>query len=420
MNEMVTRRGNRGLGFRALLFNHLRSVPLQVCYLGLMVFLWGCTSAKPYQAIDANANLGRTLSVVYSPTQKDVYVEVNSRSRRYADFEVSVVLTAASSLTASSLGAFAGYWGAVAAAPSNAIVVVNPVAMAVAVLAAPIIGTTVEATKQAGARRKAEPFNKLVAARDGDWTFYPALSLVVDRELGKSFQTPVLYTLDHVEENFDEDEFLESLATDRVLVVSAITAFTPRFEVLETALLYGLFDSNQGFKMPVYSNGVVVQSKVHAGKLGADTRHEINEIVQLWVAKNMALTEQRYKNSGAPTRNAAKRQVQQTGNSRIKRREMQYYTFDDHDKEGELWLEDDGSAFFEALESGYAEAARLMAADLQGSWETQTAETVTPPGYQRDLYRVKNLDLGDRVVYRLIEGPLVSIDARSRFIPLSK
>jgi len=386
----------------------------------LLLFFWGCSSAKPFEPFDTRANLGRSLSVVYAPTSKAVYLEVYNGGRRYPDFEVNVALKAATSLTASGLGAYAGYSWVVATAPSNAIVVVNPIAMAAAILAAPIIDTTVEATKQAGARHKADPFNKLLTTRGGDATFYPALKAVVNRDFEKTFQKPELYKLDRVGSDFNEDEFLKSLETDRVLVVNAIAAFTPRFEVLEIALLYGLYDRTQGFKKPVYSNGIIVQSKVHAGKLAADTRHEVEDMMQGWLDKHVALAALHYKNSGAPTRNAAIRQVRDTAAAKIKQRETQYSAFDKHDKEGKLWLEDNGMVFLEALDSGYAEAARLLAADLLEQQGTQDTNTVTAPGYRRELYRMQHLDQGERTVYRLKEGALVSIDAHSRFIPFGK
>ena len=368
--------------------------------------------------MDVSQHEGRSLSVVYVPTIKEVYVEIFRDGKRYSEFEVSVGLKALEAMSASGVGAWAGRELAVLRAPSNVLVAINPIAAAAAILIRPSIEGTIEASKQSTARRRAEPFNDLLPPENGQAYFYSILESALKNELGNIPSRIDTHFAGSDSGPFEKKQEFENLNSDLILLLNSVAAFSPQFDTLQISLLYGVFDRKDGFTNPIYTNAVFVQSKIHAGKLGDDTRDEIDKIVDDWLQARFKVIDRSHRNSGNSVHAMAR--LDAINKAKRKRSSQKYNPIDDHDPEGELWLEDEGAAFRKYLAEGYTEAAYLLANDLVEKRLPDESSLIAPPGYDRAMHRVPHLDHADRVVYRLQEGPLVSVDSRSRFVPLNR
>ena len=377
----------------------------------------GCSTTL-YQLMDVSQHEGRSLSVVYVPTIKEVYVEIFRDGKRYSEFEVSVGLKALEAMSASGVGAWAGRELAVLRAPSNVLVAINPIAAAAAILIRPSIEGAIEASKQSTARRRAEPFNDLLPPENGQAYFYSILESALKKELGNIPSRIDTYFAGSDSGPFEKKQEFENLNSDLILLLNSVAAFSPQFDTLQISLLYGVFDRKDGFTNPIYTNAVFVQSKIHAGKLGDDTRDEIDKIVDDWLQARFKVIDRSHRNSGNSVHAMAR--LDAINKAKRKRSSQNYNPIDDHDPEGELWLEDEGAAFRKYLAEGYTEAAYLLANDLVEKRLPDESSLIAPPGYDRAMHRVPHLDHADRVVYRLQEGPLVSVDSRSRFVPLNR
>lgn len=388
----------------------LRCCRARAFVLGCVVVLAGCISS-PYEPLPSERLDGAPLSLVYIPSPEHVYVEIARGSRRYPEFEVHVGKRMLSQLAGSSLGVWMSHQYTLATAPQYATSLLDPVNLAIMV-AQPLIDGAIEAHKQRRARKLAEPFNALIGSGEqGQQQLLTAIERRLQDDPGLDEISVRVLT-----EQDDEESYLQHLRDDLAIVFSSAAAFTPRFETLEVSIVYGLFDRTTSIDEPVYRNAVIVQSQVHAGRMG-DTRDEIGTLLGAWVAAELAEIE------ADPGLSSTERVVTRNRVIRLSERRRRAYTrrynpFDECDPEGELWLRDEGSAFRSALAEGYAEAARLMVADLRGG-HGEPATDVEAPGYVEKIGRLPSLDQGQRMIYRLEKGPLLSLDAQSRMIPLS-
>lgn len=378
------------------------------------LLLAGCASTS-YQPLPEGELSTVPLSVVYVPSPDPVYVEIVRGRQRYPEFEVDIGRQLLANLTASSLSTWAGYQYAVATAPANSVVYLNPVAAAAGVLAVPLIETAIESHKRKNARELAEPFHEALGEEGPGQA---RLVAELDRALADSDRVAAEHDMTVMTEEAEQEAFLGSLRHDRVLVVSSIAAFTPRFEALEVTLIYGLFDRDVSTTEALYGNGVIVQSAVHGGRLGRDSRHELRDIVDAWADESLEKIDRNPFYSDYE-RAVARHDVATGARSRLLRYQKEYWAVDECDPEGAIWLEDDARPFREALRAGYREATRLLMADLAGVAEPGTGDRSRPPGYHRELERLSALDDDGRHVYRSDDGMLISIDAWSRMIPLS-
>ena len=382
----------------------------------------GCAS-KPHSPIDQGwQQPDETLGIIYVPPPKEIYVEIARGARRYAEFEAKLGQRLLASVASSGLGAWTGYSWAVASAPSGAIVVVNPYAMAAVVLAGPIVEATVEAAKQSSAKRRAKPFQEFLTAENGHQLFAQALEaqMVPKNNLGFGNYDLAIAT-DERFDNIDEQAYLDQFDADRFLVIGSVAAFTPRFEVLEVSVVYGVLERTEDGFSTIYDNAVVVQSRLRSGLEGADTRNEIQEIIKTEKQRKLDRLNERIK-SRRPAQHEiiiSKNKILKDAERKGREWESEYHPFDDRDSQGSRWLADSGIALETELAACYAEAARLIVNDLQLSAEALASSKTTPPGYKVEMLREASFDSDERDVYRLKTGQLVSIDRTSRMVPLS-
>ena len=385
---------------------------MRVVGVAAVISLAAACSAPAHRANDPARIANRSIALLYLPTERQLYVEIAANKTRRAEFDVNVAGNALAQATGGGLGSWLGV--AAAGEPtSRAAFTANPYALVAAVLVAPLVNATIDATRNGRARRLAERFNELLPAAEGHARLAGEIQAAVDGHAELTLPAEQVTLVEYERKDFDDEAYLAGVTADTVLVVSSVATFTPRFEILEVTLRYSLFDPDSSVDESVFANLAVAQSKVHGGARGDDTRDELQVIADEWVAWKLAeMGEMDAAESARAHARLSKRAERMTA-GRLKR----YKAFDDHDREGDLWFADDGRRFREALAAAHREAARLMVLDLFAPETASGAQTAVPPGYGRELTRVPAMDAADRVVYRLESGAVVSIDAKSRFIP---
>ncbi len=385
--------------------------------LALSLLLIGCSS-RPYTPMpDGWRQADQPIGVLYIAPQKEMYLEIPNDDRRYADVEVNVGVKLLANVSGASIGVGAGYAIAVATGPADSIVVVNPVGAAI-VLAAAVAGPSIEAAKQMRARGRAKSFNELLDADTGHALLFSALNdqLASGSNLGFAGIKPQLI---HGESfnSFSDTEMLELVDTDRTLVYGSIAAFTPRFEVLEVTVVYGILDTTKEEPEVLYANSVLVQSMLREGLDGSDASQDLEH----FLGRKMAEELEKMKSSRDfqdPYSRA--RQVNKLKwKYGIEKYQQHYFSYDDRDVDGETWLADDARFAKQQLAEVYREAARLMAGDLNGLPESKLTGLAKPPGYDRAMYQLPALATDTRDVYQLTEGPIISKRKNVWMVPLS-
>lgn len=388
-----------------------------VCLL-VLISAWGCAS-KPYEPIDGSwQRPDEKLGVIYVPPENDIYVQIVTGRNRYAEFELNVGWNVLANVAATTGVLGAGYWNAVATAPSGTYVAVNPVAVGV-LLAHPIVVGSVEKVRQLKARSRAARFEELGPASVGGKSFFEALQSSVSASADFRFSGHEFLLGD--EETFNRrDNLLEAVPTDRVLVIGGVTAFTPRFEALEMEVFYGIFNKAEDMDKPVYSNSVIVQSTNREGLDGSDTRNGIDAIIQKKFDAGMAKYSAPRSSREKYQFKEAKRELKVRVQSWRKAWYDDYRDIDDGDLEGDVWYAEQGREYRKAYADVAGEAIRLIIADVTGTLGKRSDKMVLPPNYNRKMYRFPDAGTGSRDIYQLEEGSLISINRLSRMVPLSE
>lgn len=379
----------------------------------LVTQVFGC-AAKPFEPTNLNSYQGRSFSVAYVPTKEKVHVEIYSDGERYSHFQISATNRALVSAAAGGLGTWAGIGLASAMNPS-AMIVVDPVTIAANVVVLPLVDMGVELARRSKARRLAKPYNEILARDEVLQSIPKVMEIELVREFGDMF--PALEV-----EPAGADARARDLPgageTELVLVTSGVLAFSPHFEILQLTLLYGLYDREQGGRKPIYRNKVMVQSAVHAGKLG-DTTGALKEFVESWHTEELQQWEHMLRNHGRSALVKARRDLKRKAKAKLTSKLARYSSIDDHDQDGRIWLEDDGREFRDELPILYEEAAYLLAKDLTGRYLGEVDGFVVPPGTDVEMVLVPKLNRGNRVVYRQEGGSLISIRSNDRMVQLS-
>lgn len=379
----------------------------------LVTQIFGC-AAKPFEPTNLERHKGRSLSVVYLPTNENVHVEVYGEGKRYPYFQVSAANRA---LVSAATGGVAT-WASVGLANtinSGPIIVADPYAIAANVVVMPLINMGIELKRRSDARKLAKPFNEILSHNEVLKRLPQAVENELVREFGNTFSD---LGVELVDTEAETSGLPGTLAADLVLVTTGVVAFSPRFEVLQLTLLYGLFDREKGFQKPIYRNKIVVQSAVHAGKLG-DTTGVLEEAVSKWHAEELQRWEHMLRNHGKSAIKKARRDIRSKAKRRLRSALGEYRLDDDHDEDGMFWLEASGKEFRSVLPMMYEEAAYLLAQDLTGRYPGETSVSAVPPGTNEEMVLVPKLNRGTRVVYRQKGGVLISIEAGNRMIHLT-
>ncbi len=392
----------------------------------LIFFSAGCANKTYAPIIDGWSVADEEMSVIYVPPEKTIYLEISKGASRYADFQVSAGANLLSAVAGGAIGTWLGTTGTLVASglnPGNWLVAVSPVTLAV-VLGVPLVNSALEVALQAKARDRTKRFEVL---RDNELDvafFISTVESVLSDANNLGFGGAVVKSVtDTVLEDVDVDDFVESDSNNTILVVGSKTVFTPRFEVIEITLFYGVVQKNdEGEGQVIYNSGVVVQSKLRSGLDGSDTRNEVSTIRE-WAKKRLLTdlneSQKRYTRMGARERLVARQRII----DKFKRKQYvvpdEYAMIDDRDIEGNVWYADNGYHFHDQIEASFEEAVRLMIADLAGQASFPSGEIASPPGYDVKLQRESSFDTPTREIYRLENGALVSIDKLSRMIPLS-
>ena len=381
-----------------------------------LLVVGGCTSVA-FENVDPDWHVPeKSLAVAYIPAVENVYLEISTvRGQRYAEFELSVAKSTLAGVLGVAVGTTAGYHAAVASAAPGTIVTINPVGLGVA-LAAPLVQGGIEAARQSRARKRAARFNELDHSTFGDPAFYEALQ----SRLPESIDASAISFLNTRNGEYRSNrKLLKSFDTDQVMLVATVAAFTPRFEALEVTTSYEIYKKQNGEYERFYANSVLVQSVLRSGLDGHDTRNEVNELV------DEIRDEKLHSSYTGPRTTRAKqlrieheKQARRKAESNRKRWHRQYRAFDVRDKQGDRWFANDAEDYKNQLHRAYNRSLDLVVADLASKGVLEQ-DLTQPPGYVRDMYRVSNLDALDDDVYRLEEGPYISIGERSRMIPIS-
>ncbi len=389
---------------------------LGVLLSGLLT-LWGCAT-EPYKTIDPGVLSDEPdIGLVYITPRDEIYVEISRQGRRYADFELSVGTELLASVAGSALGAYAGYTYAAATAPYGAAVAIDPVTAGL-LLVTPLVGAGVEASKQRTARARAEPFLELVKDALPSEAFFKTLSASINGEdsfLPASIPTLIIGQ----EEKMSTREILDAIGTSRVIIVSTMAAFTPRFEAIEVSALYGVLDATTKRPERLYENAVVVQSthRVHLNRVPKPDDfytffHQDRD------AKIQALNKVPRMRT-AYYRKKAVAEINRDAKKRLLGVQESYTAYDTRDRDGDDWRANNGIHFETQLQHVYAEAARLIYEDLRGATETSDAAKITPLGYSREMFQHADLSNDSNTVYRLESGQLISAPKNGWVIPLS-
>ena len=383
---------------------------------GLLI-LSGCAT-KAYEPIDAEIFAEKSdVGLVYVAPPKEIYVEIVRGPRRYADFEVSVGRELLAAVAGSALGIYAGYAYAVATAPYGTVVVVNPVAVGV-LLASPLVGAGIEANKQRGARERAEPFQQLIETESPSADFFQSLVSRLNSE-GSFVQRDIPMMVLDSESDMSTKEILAEIGTSKVIVVSTMAAFTPRFEALEATGIYGVIDATQKRPKALYENGIVVQSTLRGLLDNPDQQDYVADLLEVQrkerieAAMNDPLLRDNY------SRNREVRSINAKAKNRLKRVQKGYVPFDDGDREGTTWQAEEGAHFTDQLNKIYQELARLIFEDLDTKGSIDSLDLVEPRGYSRKMYKLPDLSNDARSVYRLETGQLISTPKDGWMVPLS-
>lgn len=392
-----------------------RCISILKCVAALLLVtqVFGC-AAKPFEPTNLERHQGRSLSVIYLPTAEDVHVEVFGEGKRYPYFQVSA---ANKSLVSAATGGIAT-WASVGLANglySPATLSVDPATTAVNLVVMPLLSMGIELARRSKARKLAKPFNDILLNSDALMPIPQILENDLVREFGDVFPDLAVQLIDS---DAETSGLPESLVADLVLVTTGVVAFSPRFEVLQLTLLYGLFDREEGFKKPGYRNSVVVQSAVHAGRLG-DTTSVLEEAVSKWHAEELQRWEHMLRNHGKSAIKKARRDIRSKAKRRLRSDLGEYRLDDDHDEDGMFWLEESGKEFRAVLPILYEEATYLLTKDLTGRYSGESDVPAVPPGTNEEMVLVPKLNRGTRVVYRREGGALISIEASNRMIHLN-
>ncbi len=382
-----------------------------------MIFFAGllasCSSTPVNQQIDNNTfTTPKSLTVVHLPIPEELYVEIQSGSTRYSDVEISLGKQFLTGLVGSALGYWAGWSYAVSGVSGvpGAATAINPWVAAVTVVAIPLATTGIEKLKHNSADKKAKEFRHWITPEIGSLAFRHSLENMLKSETRLNLDRVETVLLDP-KEKINANTFLERFDTDLVLVVGNISAFSPHFEVLEQNTVLAMFDTKLPFKEPVFRESLVVQSKLHAGQHLPDTRNEVADSIDRELNEKLELAE----NQSARSRIYLKDQADR----RKKRYQSRYIDWDKHDQDGALWKRDDGKHLLREYRSVRTETVRLTVLSLLGSGHDATTRQA-PPGSSIEIERLPTLDTHEREVYRVEEGPMLSLDSHSRLVHLSK
>lgn len=209
---------------------------------------------------------------------------------------------------------------------------------------------------------------------------------------------------------------LASLDTRYAVTLSVLPQFTPAFEALEVQALVAVFDlEGDRPERPVYANRVIYQSPFHGGRLEAATRDQLEEMLAAFRADLEARKRDAH---GGQLPEYARRDVL----VRTRQERDAYYegyrVLDEHDPRGEVWLAFDAQTLFATLRDGIDEVTRVALADLGSACPWDRRGEAALPGSSEPGVLCAPLSGDDREVYRVENGTLFSIDARSRFLPL--
>ncbi len=396
-----------------------RPVLIRRLLLVFVLLFGGCTSA-PREPVSAGWwGEHETVSIVPIAPKDPLYLQVSAGVKRYPDFEVSVGKGFMASVAGNTVGAWAGYAQAVNGAPAGTAAAINPAALAAIILAGPAIEGTTEAIRQGRARNRIEPMRAALDADNPLDGYVEDVRRELSQQAGPTGPAWVVDELNSKRKRARRQEVLDSARSQLVLAIAYVASFTPRFEALELNTVYALFDRSAEDNKPIYTRNVVVQSRLREGLDGQDLRDEVNTMVAYYYSAELEKIEERYggRQSRKYERAKAIKKARHSRERHRKRWHKVYDNWDLRDVYGERWLEAEGQPMRRELLSLRDEAARLIAADLMGRAEPSSDSKTEPPGYHREMHRLSALDTQSREVYRLVEGPIVSIDRRSRMIP---
>ncbi|MEO1203622.1 MAG: hypothetical protein AAFX10_12995 [Pseudomonadota bacterium] len=217
-------------------------------------------------------------------------------------------------------------------------------------------------------------------------------------------------------DKIDFDACVTSLGGDFAVLIAYVPQFTPDFEILEISSVVSVYDqSAEPSAKPVYRNEIVFQSPVHAGQHSEDTRQEIEALIQ--ERKQRMYERQTQFNRGELTKHD-RVEIQSTIDSMRRTRLRRYIAgFDEHDPDGDYWLDEDGTRILDALREGLNEIVRLVVYDINGGVHSESAKLEVVPGTSLRKRPVPAASTVTRSVFREKNGTLISIDSRSRFIP---
>lgn len=415
----------------------------------------GCGSSN-YQSLDTLVGREqKSATIVIAPPEQTVFRQIGHEGSRFIDPEFDPFVEGFISSSASAIGFTIGHYAGYAAAAGNtytatAATAALPLAGLAIVAASAASGAVSKQIKFDNADEAVANHRLVLDAIDFDnyaeqvledsvneFTYLnvdavvKADDLALVKNLGLMASGEALEeltaeligarpkSLDELGEDafYEFDDLIAEIDSDLAVVIAYFPQFSPMFEVLEIHSIISVYDrSSETVDDVLYTNAITFQSEHHAGLHADDTRGELPEFVD---AYRDYLTDVRTRNGSislsAYKRHKLEERVQVYTNNYRKR----YVDFDDHDPEGEYWLEDGGRHMVETLRQGLREIVRLAVSDINGACKIDLTQSETLPGTELEMNRCNTLSEGDRVVYRGEGGDLHSVDAKSRYVLLA-
>ncbi|MEM7077684.1 MAG: hypothetical protein AAF513_03545 [Pseudomonadota bacterium] len=384
-------------------------------------FLLGCAGNPPGLTEDWNQQ-NNSVSVIYVPPEQPIYVEIHDGGRRYAEVEIEKGKELLAGFAGGAIGTYIGTASALMSlgiSPSHWTSFVEPNSAIATVVLLPLLRFGSIAVREARAKKLAQRFRDL----DLSTEYFPDQLKQTVHATGLGFGDIVFRSIEDAGFREAEDfvDYLDPIDTDVVIVLSAIPSFTPKFEVYQQEVFFGVAQRlEEGVFTITYNNQVVVQSQLRSVLAGGDAAEDWTKVQDSQADKrlNRLYKTTNYKHMSDKDRRIAVQSIRRDFARKAKREPADYRPLDLRDENGDMWYANDGAALRSAIAETTTEAIRLVLADLRDGhrWDVATAVLARPPGFKRKMFET-TFDTDQRRVYRQRSGALVSVVRGSRMIP---